>query len=112
MRNSGEGIPKEQLQQVFDRFYKTDRSRGLDKKGVGLGLYIAKTIVNRHGGDIVVSSKEGEYTEFRFSLPAAKPLRAKRAAKGEGRREGQPADALAEAEGQQAPDPGDGDRKI
>ncbi len=112
VRNSGEGIPKEQLQQVFDRFYKTDRSRGLDKKGVGLGLYIAKTIVNRHGGDIVVSSKEGEYTEFRFSLPAAKPLRAKRAAKGEGRREGQPADAPAEAEGQQAPDPGDGDRKI
>ena len=112
VRNSGEGIPKEQLQQVFDRFYKTDRSRGLDKKGVGLGLYIAKTIVNRHGGDIVVSSKEGEYTEFRFSLPAAKPLRAKRAVKGEGRREGQPADIPAEAEGQQAPDPGDGDRKI
>ncbi|SCJ80737.1 Sensor protein srrB [Anaerotruncus sp. 2789STDY5834896] len=71
IRNTGEGIPKEQMQQVFERFYKTDRSRSLDKKGVGLGLYIVKTIIARHGGDIVVSSKEGEYTEFKFSLPPA-----------------------------------------
>lgn len=70
--NTGDGIPKEQLQMVFERFYKADRSRGLNKKGVGLGLYIVRTIVNRHGGEISVSSKEGEYTEFRFSLPTSK----------------------------------------
>jgi len=77
VKNTGEGIPKEQLQMVFERFYKTDRSRGLNTKGVGLGLYIVRTIVNRHGGEISVSSKEGEYTEFKFSIPKGKNPTAK-----------------------------------
>ena len=77
VKNTGEGIPKEQLQMVFERFYKTDRSRGIDTKGVGLGLYIVRTIVMRHGGEISVSSKEGEYTEFCFSIPKAKAQAAK-----------------------------------
>lgn len=72
VRNSGQGLSKEEISKVFDRFYKTDRSRGLDKNGVGLGLYIVRTIVNLHGGDIVVRSAEGEYCEFTFSLPQPK----------------------------------------
>lgn len=71
IRNSGAGIPKEELPHVFDRFYKTDRSRGLDKSGTGLGLYIAKTSINNHGEDIYVDSVVNEYTEFRFTLSPA-----------------------------------------
>ncbi len=75
IKNSGQGMSKEELPHIFDRFYKTDKSRGLDKSGVGLGLYIVKSIINLHGGDIMVRSVEGEYTEFVFSLPAQKSKR-------------------------------------
>ena len=69
VRNSGEGIPEEELRHLFDRFYKSDRSRGLDKGGMGLGLFIAKTITAAHGEEIWVESKVGEFTSFHFSLP-------------------------------------------
>ncbi|MEE1279291.1 MAG: HAMP domain-containing sensor histidine kinase [Oscillospiraceae bacterium] len=69
VKNSGNGLSKEELNHVFDRFYKTDKSRGLDKTGVGLGLHIVKTIVDMHGGDITVGSVRGEYTEFIIGLP-------------------------------------------
>lgn len=72
VKNSGEGLSKEEIPRVFDRFYKTDRSRGLDKSGVGLGLYIVRSIVTLHGGDIIVKSVQGEYCEFLFSLPMGK----------------------------------------
>ena len=71
IRNTGDGIPKEELPNVFERFYKSDRSRGLDKSGIGLGLYIAKTIIAHHGEEIRVDSVVGEYTEFSFTLPNA-----------------------------------------
>lgn len=66
--NEGQGIPEEELPYVFDRFYKSDRSRGLDKSGVGLGLYIAKAIIDAHGEEIWVKSVYGEYCEFVFTL--------------------------------------------
>lgn len=69
VKNSGAGLSKQEIPKVFDRFYKTDKSRGLDKNGVGLGLYIVRSIVNLHGGDIIVRSAEGEYVEFVFSIP-------------------------------------------
>lgn len=69
IKNSGEGISKEEIAHIFDRFYKTDKSRGIDKNGVGLGLHIVKNIINMHGGEIVVGSVEGEYTEFVVTLP-------------------------------------------
>jgi len=69
VKNSGKGLSKENLNRVFDRFYKTDKSRGLDKNGVGLGLYIVKTILDLHSSEITVGSIEGQYTEFIFSLP-------------------------------------------
>ena len=71
IRNSGQGIPKEELPHVFERFYKTDRSRGLDKSGTGLGLYIAKTSIENHGETITVDSVVDSYTEFSFTLPQA-----------------------------------------
>ncbi|MBR1763761.1 MAG: HAMP domain-containing histidine kinase [Ruminococcus sp.] len=69
IRNSGEGLDEDELPLVFDRFYKTDKSRGLDKTGVGLGLNIVRSIIRLHGGKIMVRSVKGEYTEFTFTLP-------------------------------------------
>ncbi len=68
VRNSGDGIAPEELEYIFDRFYKTDKSRGLDKTGTGLGLYIVKNLVQRMGGEIEAESKVGEYTEFILTL--------------------------------------------
>ncbi len=73
VRNSGDGIAQQEIPRLFDRFYKTDKSRSLDKTGVGLGLYIVQTIVNQHKGDLLVKSVEGEYTEFTFSVPVSDP---------------------------------------
>ena len=73
VRNTGTGVLPEEIPRLFDRFYKTDKSRSLDKTGVGLGLYIVQTIVNQHKGDLIVQSVEGEYTEFTFSVPASDP---------------------------------------
>lgn len=69
VKNSGKGLSKEEINHVFDRFYKTDKSRGLDKNGVGLGLHIVKYVLDLHNGNISVGSVPGEYTEFTFSLP-------------------------------------------
>ena len=67
--NEGIGIKEEEIPFVFERFYKSDKSRGLDKTGVGLGMYIAKTIIDAHGETISVKSEYGKYCEFTFSLP-------------------------------------------
>lgn len=69
IRNSGAGIEREELSKVFERFYKIDKSRSYDVKGAGLGLYLCKSIVELHGGEIRVDSKVGEYTEFAFWIP-------------------------------------------
>lgn len=70
--NTGEGIAQKDVGQIFERFYKTDKSRSQNRHGVGIGLYLVRTIVREMGGDIFVSSKQGEYVEFSFSLPEAK----------------------------------------
>ncbi len=69
IRNSGQGISDDEISRIFERFYKVDQSRSFDVKGVGLGLYIVKTIVNMHDGTIKAGSKEGKYTEFTFTIP-------------------------------------------
>ena len=66
--NEGAGIPEEDLPFVFERFYKSDKSRGLDKSGVGLGLFIAKTIIEAHREKIRVESEQGKYCRFVFTL--------------------------------------------
>ena len=71
IRNSGEGLAEDELPLVFDRFYKTDKSRGIHAQGLGLGLNIARSIVEIHGGKIMVKSLKGEYTEFTFTIPKA-----------------------------------------
>ncbi len=71
VKDSGIGIPKDSLKLIFDRFYKTDLSRGKDKKGTGLGLAITKEIIQAHNENINVISTEGVGTEFIFSLPVS-----------------------------------------
>ena len=69
--DTGPTIPPEELPMVFDRFHKSDKSRSLDKDGVGLGLYIVKTILGSHGEDITVTSRNG-VTTFTFTLELTK----------------------------------------
>ena len=68
IKDSGIGIPKDELKYIFDRFYKSDLSRGKDKKGTGLGLSITKEIIHAHNEYLNVISTEGVGTEFIFSL--------------------------------------------
>ena len=70
VKDEGETIPPEDLPFIFDRFHKSDRSRSLDKDGVGLGLYLVKSIINSHDEDIAVKSENG-VTEFVFTLSLA-----------------------------------------
>lgn len=69
VRDYGIGIPKEDLSKIWERFYKSDLSRGKDKKGTGLGLAIVREIIQAHNENINVISTEGVGTEFIFSLP-------------------------------------------
>lgn len=72
--DQGQVIPPEDAKHIFDRFYKTDKSRGLDKSGVGLGLYICKTIVDAHGETIQHESHE-DGCEFWFTLKEGESLK-------------------------------------
>ena len=74
VKDTGVGIPKESLKKIWERFYKTDQSRGKDKKGTGLGLAIVKEIIQNHGETIDVISTEDVGTEFIFTLPRASNL--------------------------------------
>jgi signal transduction histidine kinase len=69
IRNDGSGIPEEEVPHVFEKFYKTDRSRGLDKSGMGLGLFIVKTAIDNHKEKITVESGTGRGCAFTFTLP-------------------------------------------
>lgn len=69
VRNSGQGIAKEEMPKVFERFYKTDKSRSLNKDSSGLGLYLVKSIIDLLGGKITVRSVLEEYAEFEVVLP-------------------------------------------
>jgi PAS domain S-box-containing protein len=71
IEDHGRGIPANRLESVFDRFQQVDSSDARHKGGTGLGLAITKTIVERHGGHIFVSSELGRGSEFRFTIPAA-----------------------------------------
>lgn len=71
VKDRGMGIPKKELNKIWERFYKSDLSRGKDKKGTGLGLAIVKEIIQAHDEHINVVSTEGVGTEFIFSLSKA-----------------------------------------
>lgn len=72
IKDTGIGIPKDSVNKVWERFYKTDLSRGKDKTGSGLGLPIVKDIIQAHGENINIVSTEGVGTTFTFTLKKAK----------------------------------------
>ena len=83
VRNTGDTIPPEELPLLFERFHKTDKSRSEDKDGVGLGLYIVRTILEQHREKITVSSQDG-VTTFAFTVQLAeeaKPVKEGKLAK-------------------------------
>ncbi|MDD4188887.1 MAG: ATP-binding protein, partial [Eubacteriales bacterium] len=65
------GISKEDLEHIWERFYKSDKSRGRDKTGTGLGLTIVKSLLNELGQEINVNSVQGRGSEFVFTLDLA-----------------------------------------
>lgn len=71
VKDTGIGIPSDSVKKIWERFYKTDTSRGKDKRGTGLGLSIVKEIMQAHGENINCISTEGVGTEFIFTLPLA-----------------------------------------
>ena len=72
IKDTGSGIAKKDIDKIWDRFYKSDASRGRDKKGSGLGLSITKEIIQAHEEHIDVISTPDVGTEFIFTLPLAK----------------------------------------
>lgn len=74
VKDNGIGIPKEDQKYIYDRFYKSDASRGKDRKGTGLGLAIVREIVKAHDENINLISTEGEGSEFIFSVPKAEVM--------------------------------------
>ncbi len=71
VRDSGPGIPPEQLPHVFDRFYRVDAARTRKEGGTGLGLAIARGLARAHGGDLTAANANGGGAIFNLSLPAA-----------------------------------------
>lgn len=69
VQNTGDGISSEEIGKIFERFYKVDKSRSYDVKSAGLGLYLCKTIVEMHKGEIFAESTVGEFTRFTVLLP-------------------------------------------
>jgi two-component system phosphate regulon sensor histidine kinase PhoR len=71
VQDTGMGIDKDDMPYIFDRFYRADPARSIERGGTGLGLAIVKRIVELHGGEIVVQSDEGKGSLFRVLLPLA-----------------------------------------
>ncbi|MDR2420895.1 MAG: cell wall metabolism sensor histidine kinase WalK [Oscillospiraceae bacterium] len=81
--DTGVGIPGEDIPRVFDRFYRVDKARSRESGGTGLGLSIAREIVERHGGEITLSSALGAGSSFTITLPVDGPPTGAREAEGE-----------------------------
>ncbi len=74
MENSGPGIPREELENIWERFYKVDKSRSRRGTGTGLGLSIVKKIVETHGGKVSAESEPGHGAVFTLYLPSNEQL--------------------------------------
>jgi signal transduction histidine kinase len=69
VRNDGEGIPPEKMALLFKKFSRLDSSEHAGKRGTGLGLYICREIVEKHGGEMWAESQVGKWAEFVFTVP-------------------------------------------
>ena len=73
VRDSGVGIPRPDLERIFERFYRVDRARSRDTGGTGLGLSIVRHVASTHHGRVLVESKPGEGSIFTLQLPTTPP---------------------------------------
>ena len=71
VRDYGLGVPQDQQNRVFERFYRATNAGSRPRNGLGLGLFIARSVVERHGGRIWVESRQGSGSTFSFALPLA-----------------------------------------
>jgi two-component system sensor histidine kinase SenX3 len=69
VKDEGVGIPRAELERVFERFYRVDRARSRETGGTGLGLAIVRHVAQNHGGRVMVESKPGEGSIFTLQLP-------------------------------------------
>ena len=69
MEDEGVGIPRTELERIFERFYRVDRARSRETGGTGLGLAIVRHVASNHGGRVLVESKPGEGSVFTIQLP-------------------------------------------
>lgn len=86
--DQGVGIPERDLDRIFERFYRVDRARSRDTGGNGLGLSIVRHVASNHGGEVVVSSQEGEGSTFVLRLPVALLVESNDAVASQGQRVG------------------------
>ncbi|MEW5934758.1 MAG: ATP-binding protein, partial [Bacillota bacterium] len=75
VRDTGPGIPAQDLPRIWERFYRVEKSRARSHGGAGLGLAIVKQIVEAHGGAVAAESEPGAGSVFSFTLPVAGPAR-------------------------------------
>ena len=73
VKDSGVGIPRAELERVFERFYRVDRARSRETGGTGLGLAIVRHVAQNHGGRVLVESKPGVGSTFTLQLPTVRP---------------------------------------
>ncbi|HEV2829784.1 MAG TPA: ATP-binding protein, partial [Pyrinomonadaceae bacterium] len=71
--DTGEGIPAQHLERLFERFYRVDRARSRELGGIGLGLAIVKHLARAHGGEVTVTSELGKGSTFTIELPIEEP---------------------------------------
>jgi signal transduction histidine kinase len=76
--DTGIGVPKDQQKNLFQKFYRADNARHVRPDGTGLGIYLAKRVMDDHGGEIIFESKEGKGSTFGFKLPIKSKLKVKR----------------------------------
>jgi len=74
VRDTGIGIPQDEVCRVFDEFFRGTNARAIEKDGTGLGLSLVRQIVERHGGAVDIDSQEGSGTRIQFTLPLAGPV--------------------------------------
>jgi two-component system sensor histidine kinase VicK len=72
VRDNGMGIPKKDLERIFERFYRVDKARAREQGGTGLGLAIAREIINAHAGEVSINSEVNEGTEIIITIPVEK----------------------------------------
>jgi len=72
VKDNGVGIPEEDQEKLFTKFFRAKNVKRMETEGSGLGLFIVKNVINKHNGKITCSSKEGKGTEFEFTLPKDK----------------------------------------